>query len=315
MASANFQFGPGMQYQLSDLSGRKKALLIGINYFGTDSELSGCINDVHNMGQFLVERYGFKQEDFVILTDDQEAPAAIPNHENILRAMQWLVDGAQPGDNLFFVYSGHGGSTEDEDGDEDDGMEETMCPVDYEEAGQILDDQIHDVMVIPLPAGARLTAVFDCCHSGSIMDLPYLYTAKGIVQEPNFMKTSGADLVKLGKQLQKGEEGNASTQELLARIQDASGKGTAVLAAKTAPADVICFTGCRDDQTSADAFIGDVHQGALCYAFKNTLLKRPNMSYLELLNAIRLECQEGGYDQVSQLSSCHPLDVNMQFTL
>lgn len=56
-----------MQYQFSDLHGKKKALLIGINYFGTKSELRGCINDVHNMVQFLTERYGFRKEDMVIL--------------------------------------------------------------------------------------------------------------------------------------------------------------------------------------------------------------------------------------------------------
>lgn len=304
-----------MQYRPSDLSGKKKALLIGINYFGTDSELNGCINDVHNMGQFLVERYGFNQQDFVVLTDDQQSPAGIPTRDNILKAMQWLVDGAQPGDNLFIAYSGHGGSEEDEDGDEDDGMDETMCPVDYQENGQIHDDQIHDVLVKPLPAGCRLTALFDCCHSGSILDLPYLYSATGVVQEPNFMKGAGADLVKLGKQLQKGNQDENVTAELLAKIQDASGKGNAVKASKTAAADVICFTGCRDDQTSADANIDDVHQGALTYSFKAALLKNPNLTYLELLNEIRRECKEGGFEQVSQLSSCHPVDVNIQFTL
>jgi len=34
---------------------------------------------------------------------------------------------------------------------------------------------MHDIMVKPLPAGCRLTAIFDCCHSGSLLDLPYEY--------------------------------------------------------------------------------------------------------------------------------------------
>jgi hypothetical protein len=304
-----------MQYVPSDLSGKKKALLIGINYFGTDSELNGCINDVHNMAQFLVERYGFTPDQMVVLTDDQTNPAGQPTRENILTAMKWLVDGAKQGDDLFLSYSGHGGSEEDEDGDEDDGNDETMCPVDYEENGQIVDDEIHEVCVKPLPAGCRLTALFDCCHSGSIMDLPYLYSPKGVISEPNFMKNAGEDLIKLGQQLKKGNTEGADTQRLLAAISQANGQGDAVKAAKTSPADVICFTGCMDSQTSADATIQDQAQGALTYAFKNALLKEPNQSFLELLNNLRLEMKEGKFTQIPQMSSCHPIDVNVAFTM
>jgi hypothetical protein len=41
-------------------SGRRKALLIGINYFGTANELRGCINDVHNMVNLLLSE-GFNR--------------------------------------------------------------------------------------------------------------------------------------------------------------------------------------------------------------------------------------------------------------
>jgi hypothetical protein len=35
-------------------------------------------------------------------------------------------------------------------------------------------------MVGPLPSGCRLTAVYDCCHSGSALDLPYEYVIDNI---------------------------------------------------------------------------------------------------------------------------------------
>jgi hypothetical protein len=38
----------------------------------------------------------------VILTDDAQDPRQIPTRENIMRAMQWLVSGAQKDDALFF---------------------------------------------------------------------------------------------------------------------------------------------------------------------------------------------------------------------
>lgn len=65
---------------------------------------------------------------------------------------------------LFFHYSGHGGSVRDQNGDEADEMDETILPIDHERAGQIIDDEIHEIMVRPLQRGVRLTAVFDSCH-------------------------------------------------------------------------------------------------------------------------------------------------------
>ena len=57
--------------------------------------------------------------------------------------------------------SGHGGQTKDRDGDEAYGHEETIYPVDFEQAGHIIDDEMHAIMVQPLPPGCRLTAIFD----------------------------------------------------------------------------------------------------------------------------------------------------------
>lgn len=45
------------QYQYSQCTGKKKALCIGINYFNTDAELKGCINDARNMKQFLIRTW------------------------------------------------------------------------------------------------------------------------------------------------------------------------------------------------------------------------------------------------------------------
>jgi len=69
----------------------------------------------------------------------------------------------------FFHYSGHGGQTKDLNGDEADGYDEVIYPVDFKRAGHIVDDYMHDIMVKPLPHGCRLTAIFDSCHSGSAL--------------------------------------------------------------------------------------------------------------------------------------------------
>jgi metacaspase-1 len=104
------QFGhgapSGYSFQYSACNGRRKALLIGINYFGQRGQLRGCINDVKNMSTYLNGHFGYKREDMVILTDDQQNPMSQPTKANILRAMHWLVKDARPNDSLFFHYSG-----------------------------------------------------------------------------------------------------------------------------------------------------------------------------------------------------------------
>lgn len=55
-----------------------------------------------------------------------------------------------------------------------DGFDETICPVDFERNGQIVDDELNRALVNPLLPGVRLHAVVDACHSGTILDLPFL---------------------------------------------------------------------------------------------------------------------------------------------
>ncbi|WWC69796.1 metacaspase-1 [Kwoniella pini CBS 10737] len=129
-------------FEYSKCNGTRKALLIGINYFGTTGELAGCINDVHNVQKFICERFGYRPADIVMLTDDVNDPRTLPTRDNIIRGMQWLVEGAQKDDALFFHYSGHGTQTEDLNGDEGDDDDEAICPLDYGTAGLIVDDDI-----------------------------------------------------------------------------------------------------------------------------------------------------------------------------
>lgn len=96
----------GYNFQYSNCTGKRKALLIGINYFNQRGQLRGCINDVKNMSNYLNQSYGYARQDMVILTDDQQNPMSQPTKANILRAMHWLVKDARANDSLFFHYSG-----------------------------------------------------------------------------------------------------------------------------------------------------------------------------------------------------------------
>ncbi|CCX04421.1 Similar to Metacaspase-1; acc. no. O74477 [Pyronema omphalodes CBS 100304] len=57
-----------------------------------------------------------------------------PTRKNILSAMKWLVDDAQPNDSLFLFYSGHGSQVIDRDGDQVHGKDEAICPLDTKAA-------------------------------------------------------------------------------------------------------------------------------------------------------------------------------------
>ncbi len=81
--------------------------------------------------------------------------------------------------------AGHGSRVRDQDGDEDDGYDETLVPVDFQRSGQIRDDDIFKILVKPLRAGVTMTCLMDCCHSGTVLDLPYRFTADGDVMKRN----------------------------------------------------------------------------------------------------------------------------------
>ncbi|KAI9654320.1 MAG: Ca(2+)-dependent cysteine protease [Trizodia sp. TS-e1964] len=306
----------GYNFQYSNCTGNRKALMIGINYFGQRGQLRGCINDVKNMSTYLNEHFGYKREDMVILTDDQQNPMSQPTKQNILRAMHWLVKDARPNDSLFFHYSGHGGQTEDLDGDEDDGYDEVIYPVDFRTAGHIVDDEMHRIMVQSLVPGVRLTAIFDSCHSGSALDLPYIYSTQGVLKEPNLAKEAGQGLLSAISAYSRGDLsgvlGAATT--LFKKATTGSDAIAKSRQTKTSPADVIMWSGSKDSQTSSDATIAGQATGAMSWAFVTALKKNPQQSYVQLLNSIRDELATK-YDQKPQLSCSHPLDTNLLYVM
>jgi len=310
----------GPNFTVSNCSGGKKALFIGINYFGTQAELKGCINDVKNVSALVCQRFGFNNCTY--LTDDQQDPSKKPTYDNIINGMKWLVEGAKPGDSLFFHYSGHGGTAKDSESDEIDGFDETILPLDYSSKGQIVDDVIYENLVKPLPQGCRLTAVFDSCHSGTVMDLPYTYQCDGKVEviENDVRKEIFKKAISVVGSLITGDTG--AIAKALMSIFDGSLTSTssntnqqAVIEKRKHDADVIQFSGCRDNQTSADASINNVATGAMSYALITVLNQNQNISYSQLLTQIRKIMTEKRFSQIPQLSSSHPMDMNSQFTM
>jgi len=156
-------------------TGRRRAILIGINYTGQQGQLSGCHNDVKNVKNFLTRVHGFNESEMLILMDDGRHHP--PTKRNIEDAFTRMTQYSQTGDVVFVHYSGHGGRVRDISGDEEDGYDETLIPVDFKSAGQIIDDDILKILVKPMRAGVTCTVLMDCCHSGTVLDLPYRFSA------------------------------------------------------------------------------------------------------------------------------------------
>ena len=273
----------------------KRAVVIGINYRGSSAELSGCINDAHNLKAYLVEKQGFAEADIRLMTDDTPGDL-LPTKQNILSAMDWLVHDAQPGDSLWFSQSSHGGQQRDHNGDERDGLDETLIPLDYQTNGVIVDDEVRKRLVDPLPAGARLTAVLDMCHSGTSMDLLWLWE-----DNSRYVKPSRAQKYDSKEWLTR------TTVTKTGRYAESN-------------ADVVCISGCQDRSTSADAWEEGKSTGAMTYALLKTLRNaekrgKADITLQRLLKDMTCLLRVKRYSQVPQLSTGKRTPLEAKFEL
>ena len=258
----------------------KKGLLIGINYTGTCNELNGCINDTENLRQFiLTNKYLLENE--MEFMNDKCSNDLYPSKENMMKKMEEIVNFANDHqkDNifLFLSYSGHGAYVTDTNGDENDGRDEVLCPIDCSSNGYIIDDDIKRQIIDKLGSNVTLVVLIDACHSGSILDLKYMY---------NCDKKNTYTVL--------GSENETKCQ-------------------------VIMISGCRDDQTSADAFIATggakykEYQGAMTASFINCY--SDEISTTALIDRMRMWLKSNGYSQIPQVSSGKLIDVTKPFIL
>jgi hypothetical protein len=238
----------------------KNALLIGCNYNNSNYQLNGCINDVNNL-KSIINRTGFNNIN--ILTDDTETK---PNKSNILTELTKLLSNSNNNDLLFFSYSGHGSQLVDRNGDETDGRDEVMVPLDF---NVITDDELKTVIQTYLKPNVTLFALFDCCNSGTVLDLKYQYLDS--LNYDNYTENNKA-IDTLG--------------------------------------NVIMISGCTDNQTSADAFINNTSQGAMTWAFIESVNSKPKLSWRELIQNMRKLLTNSQYTQIPQLSTGQNFNID-----
>ena len=163
---------------------KQTALLVGVNYVGTPNKLHGCINDTKNVEDLLKNKYNFTN---ITLLND-ETPNK-PTKQNILTGLQTLLSNTNSGDTAFFMFSGHGTCTTDLNNDEKDGQDELIVPIDAISINTcIIDDDLNKLIRNTIKPGAKLVALFDCCFSGTVLDLRYTY---GYPDNIKYLETVG----------------------------------------------------------------------------------------------------------------------------
>jgi hypothetical protein len=270
----------------------KKALLIGINYIGTSSALSGCMNDIidiytilkqNGYSEFLIlgEKEGiFKEEHryFIPLIKD------IPTKNNIINGFKWLIKDSDKYDNTFIHYSGHGSFTYSNSEDEIDHREEMLVPLDYQKSGCISDDIVNNILVKGIKC--KLFALIDACHSGSSLDLKYSFGSK--------MYLKGI----LNRKKNWTEDYYVITEPKQPELNK----------------EVHMISGCSDTQTSADAFF-DKPNGALTFVFLKVLKENKyNLTFKKMLRDINYYMKQMNFSQSPMISSCKKDGINDTFT-
>lgn len=162
------------------MANARTALCVGIDDYASPYELSGCVRDARAWAKTLTD-LGFA----VTMLTNQEATRAA-----ILDRLGALVDGAAAGDSLVFQFAGHGTQVDDLDGDERDGKDEALCPVDYGDGALVIDDDLRAIFG-RVPAQVSCTCFIDCCHSGTITRLVRRTAgSKTVARRPRFLPES-----------------------------------------------------------------------------------------------------------------------------
>jgi uncharacterized caspase-like protein len=228
---------------------KKLALCVGINRYGGMNDLAGCVNDAMDWTAALKVR-GY---DVVTLLDSSATRGRLLVHlQDMLAQVGWRG-------RFVFTYSGHGTWTPDRDGDEADGRDEAICPVDFQN-GLITDDTLYGIFR-NRPTGSRVLTVLDSCHSGT--------ATRAVVPEP-ISFTRRRDFGIRPRFLPPVEYAESREEIQLMQRVEAAPVNT------TSRASVPLLAGCAPDEVAWDANFNGRPRGAFTAAAIQALETNPS---------------------------------------
>lgn len=254
---------------------RKRAFMVGISHY--DTALTGYqwnningTNDVQLLSPIL------KKQGFYLSTllDDQAT------YQNITSLLSTFTNQTKKGDIVYLHFSTHGQPVEDINGDEEDGWDEAIIPIDaykiykkgvYEGKKHLLDDQLNTYIKklrTKIGLSGFLYVVIDACHAGTssrandetVRGTKVGFTYNNKVFKPSSQKKSHYKV-------------------------DASAKMS----------HVMYLEACRPDQVNMEIKVKDRRYGPLSYNISQALLAKPlSTNAAEFLNSVKASIMNGG---------------------
>ena len=263
----------------------KRAFLVGINrYQIAGADLRGCVNDVKDLSAALIEFHGFKKGDITVVTD------LAATKKTMQAGIKALIRDSKKGDVALIHYSGHGSHVPDDNNDEADGRDEILCPTDLDWDDPLRDDWLRTTLD-GVKAGVNLTVIMDCCHSGT--NTRAITPPDAPVKERYLPSPSALKAVESGRSVPK------KVSSELRSSPRASRKARDIVKAELPE---VLITGCRDTQTSADAFINMRYNGALTFALVEAIRKsKGRLTYRQLHDKAAATLKTRKFEQVPQL--------------
>jgi len=271
---------------------KKKALIVGLEYPGSSQELDGCLADALLMKKTIMDEnvYDFKEEDIIILEDrtEKNKDKYLGSRNNIIKTFNNIID-SEP--DFFFFYSAcHGIRSYDRNKDEKlyginskkinyyNGTGKDSCIITSEKysSNEIRDDEFKIIMNKFKPTTSIL-AILDCCHSGTMLDLPYI----------NLIKKAN------------------TSNKFRNRYYCIPSKFTS----NNIGPNAICISGARDKQYSYESNKNGISHGHFTYSVCN-LMRKYELDKISIETFVLLVTNKlNNIKQIPVITSSYPLDI------
>ncbi len=258
----------------------KHALIIALGSYNKETDWSSIssANDVEIIKQALIIK-GFSEENIHVYIDGL-------TKDGILNAIKSdLINKVKKGDVVYFHFSGHGQQVADYDGDELDGLDEALVPINAparnkvrnsttgewenyngdkhlrdEELGLILDE-----LRIKLGASGNVMVVIDACHSGT--------ATRGISKARGSKEPNVPDGWRPPSSKSRGE-----VKEI----------GFGLITTEANKAGMVCFSGSSQDELNYEYEENNIGYGSLSYVMSKALIESDNStSYRALFENVK----------------------------
>ncbi|NEO69774.1 caspase family protein [Moorena sp. SIO3H5] len=287
------------------------ALLIGIDCYLPNQlpdgsyypRLNGCVRDINHVADFLKVKLKLQEDKIFTLTASNigkfqppEPPEKWPTYENMVTIFTKLTDIAQPGDQLYIHYSGHGGcaKTNYPKVKGENGIDEALVPIDIgnSTARYLRDLELAKLLERMVEKGLIVTLVLDSCHSGEATrgndcHVRGLNTIDTTVRPTESLVATEAELIQNWEALTTPETRNVSL-------------GSGWL---PQPQGYVLLAACRRNESAYEyAFDGKEFNGVLTYWLLDSLYSlEPGLTYKVLQDRILAKINSQFQTQTPQL--------------